>query len=84
MTILTKYNLPINNKTINGTGSLECKVTSGNVFITLIRNGVPTVYNQRYSVGQGLSRLFVTNVDSAAWQLSVTADALGAFTIIAP
>jgi hypothetical protein len=84
MTILTKYNLPINNKTINGTGSLSCTVTSGNVFITLIRNGTTTVNNQRYSVGQGFSSYLVTNIDSAAWQLSVNVDALGAFTITAP
>lgn len=84
MMLLTNINLPINNETINGNGPLRCSVTSGNVFITLRRNGTTTVANQMYSVGQGLSSLFVTNVDSASWQLSVTVDALGAFTITAP
>lgn len=84
MTLLTNINLPINNATISGTGPLKCMVTSGNVFITLMRNGTITVNKQRYSLGQGLSSLFVTNVDSATWQLSVTVDALGAFTITAP
>jgi hypothetical protein len=84
MAILTQSDLPITDKLINGSGTVKCQVSGGNVFITIKRNGFKTVNNQKFSSAQGFSHSMDTTVDTAIWLIDVNGDALSAFILTIP